>query len=359
MTTYRVAVIEGDGIGREVTPAAIRVLEAAASQQGFGFALEHFPWGSEHYFEHGRMMPEDGLERLRRFDAIFFGAVGDPRLQDNVTLNGLLLPIRRGFDQFACVRPAVLYPGVPCPLAGRQPGDIDFIVVRENTEGEYAQVGGLLYPDSPHGVAVQAALFTRHGTERVIRFAFDLAQRRGRKRRLTSVTKSNAQGFSMAFWDRVFVEVARDYPDIETESLLVDAACMDLVRRPQDFDVIVASNLFGDILTDLSAAITGSLGLAPSANLNPAKTSPSMFEPVHGSAPDIAGRGIANPMAAVLAGAMMIDFLGQPAAARAVDEAVVATLAEGRELTPDLGGRGTTRSVADRIVERVTRSPKR
>jgi tartrate dehydrogenase/decarboxylase/D-malate dehydrogenase len=354
MTTYRVAVIEGDGIGREVVPAAIGVLDAAASRYGFRFALEHFPWGSEHYFEHGRMMPEDGLERLRPFDAIFFGAVGDPRLQDNVTLNGLLLPIRRGFDQFACVRPAVLYPGVRCPLAGRQPGEIDFTVVRENTEGEYAQVGGLLYPEGPHGVAVQAALFTRHGTERVIRFAFDLARRRGRKRLLTSVTKSNAQGFSMAFWDRVFVEVARDYPDIATESLLVDAACMDLVRRPQDFDVIVASNLFGDILTDLSAAITGSLGLAPSANLNPAKTWPSMFEPVHGSAPDIAGKGIANPMATILAGAMMIDFLGQPAAARAIDEAVVGTLADARELTPDLGGRGTTRSVAERIVERVS-----
>ena len=205
------------------------------------------------------MMPADALDRLRPFDVIFFGAVGDPRIQDNVTLNGLLLPIRRGFDQYACVRPAVLYPGVRCPLAGRQPGEIDFTVVRENTEGEYAQIGGLLYPDGPHEVAMQAAMFTRHGTERVIRFAFDLARRRNAKRLVTSVTKSNAQGFSMGFWDRVFTEVAREFPDIRTESLLVDAACMDLVRRPQDFDVIVASNLFGDILTDLSAAITGSL----------------------------------------------------------------------------------------------------
>jgi tartrate dehydrogenase/decarboxylase / D-malate dehydrogenase len=261
------------------------------------------------------MMPDDALERLRPFDAIFFGAVGDPGIQDNVTLNGLLLPIRRGFDQYACVRPAVLYPGVRCPLAGKQPGDIDFVVVRENTEGEYAQVGGVLYSGGAHEVAVQSSMFTRHGTERVIRFAFDLARRRNRKRLLTSVTKSNAQGFSMAFWDRVFADVAREYQDIRTESLLVDAACMDLVRRPESFDVIVASNLFGDILTDLSAAITGSLGLAPSANLNPDRTFPSMFEPVHGSAPDIAGKGIANPVAAILSAAMMLDHLALPDAA--------------------------------------------
>ena len=356
MQTYRIAVIPGDGIGHEVTPAAIEVLETTARRSGFRFDWEHFPWGSAHYFEHGHMMPPDGLDRLRSFDAILFGAVGDPRLQDNVTLNGLLLPIRRGFDQYACVRPAVLYPGVRCPLAGRQPGEIDFVVVRENTEGEYAQVGGVLYPDGAHGVAVQTAMFTRHGTERVIRFAFDLARRRNRKRLLTSITKSNAQGFSMVFWDRVFADVAREYADVRTESLLVDAACMDLVRRPQDFDVIVASNLFGDILTDLSAAITGSLGLAPSANLNPAKTFPSMFEPVHGSAPDIAGRGIANPMATMLAGAMMLEFLGQATAARVVDQAVLAVLAERRDLTPDLGGTGTTRTATDAVMAHVKES---
>ncbi len=355
MKTYRTAVIPGDGIGREVIPAAIRALETAAERFGFHFEWEEFPWGSEHYFAHGRMMPEDALDRLRRFDAIFFGAVGDPRLQDNVTLNGLLLPIRRGFDQYACVRPAVLYPGVPSPLAGRKSGDIDFVVVRENTEGEYAQVGGLLYPGGPQEVAMQAAMFTRHGTERVIRFAFDLTRRRSRKRLLTSVTKSNAQGFSMAFWDRVFTEVSRDYPDIRTESLLVDAACMDLVRRPQDFDVIVASNLFGDILTDLSAAITGSIGLAPSANLNPSKTFPSLFEPVHGSAPDIAGRGIANPMATMLAGSMMLDFLGESAAAALLDRAVIQVLTDRRQLTPDLGGTGTTTTVADEVLAQVRR----
>jgi tartrate dehydrogenase/decarboxylase / D-malate dehydrogenase len=352
VANYRIAVIPGDGIGNEVVPAAIEAIEAVARGR-FTLAWEHFPWGSQHYVDHGRMMPEDALDRLRGFDAIFFGAVGDPRLQDNVTLNGLLLPIRRAFDQYACVRPAVLYPGVRCPLAGKAPGQIDFIVVRENTEGEYAQVGGILYPHGPHGVAVQSAVFTRHGTERVIRFAFDLARRRAGRRLVTSVTKSNAQGFSMVFWDQVFAEVARDYPDIRTESLLVDAACMDLVRRPESFDVIVASNLFGDILTDLSAAITGSLGLAPSANLNPARTFPSMFEPVHGSAPDIAGRGVANPLAQVLSGVMMLEFLGEAEAARLLDDAVRAVLSDGSALTPDLGGSGTTRTVTDALVARA------
>jgi tartrate dehydrogenase/decarboxylase / D-malate dehydrogenase len=351
MKTYRIAVIPGDGIGTEVTPAAIRAIEGAGRRHEVRFEWDSFAWGSTYYFEHGRMMPADALDRLRPFDAIFFGAVGDPRIQDNVTLNGLLLPIRRGFDQYACVRPAVLYPGVRAPLAGRNAGDIDFVVVRENTEGEYAQVGGALHSGGAHEVAIQSAIFTRHGTERVIRFAFDLARHRGRKRLLTSVTKSNAQGFGMGFWDRVFSDVAREYPDIRTESLLVDAACMDLVRRPQDFDVIVASNLFGDILTDLSAAITGSLGLAPSGNLNPARTFPSMFEPVHGSAPDIAGRGVANPMAAMLAGAMMLDFLGEPAAATRLERAVLRVLADQREVTPDLGGSGTTTGVTAAVLE--------
>jgi len=353
LKTYRIAVIAGDGIGQEVIPAAMTVLEAAAARGGFRFEWQHFPWGSQHYFDRGRMMPEDALDVLRPFDAIFFGAVGDPRIQDNVTLNGLLLPIRRGFDQYACVRPAVLYPGVRSPLAGRKGGDIDFVVIRENTEGEYSQVGGVAHRNGPHEVAIQSAVFTRHGTERVIRFAFDLARRRGGKRLLTSVTKSNAQGFSMAFWDRVFADVAREYLDIKTESLLVDAACMDLVRRPVDFDVIVASNLFGDILTDLSAAITGSLGLAPSANLNPARTFPSMFEPVHGSAPDIVGKGIANPLATMLAGAMMLDFLGEAHASMTIDRAVRAVLADGSAVTPDLGGSGTTRTVTDAVASRL------
>jgi tartrate dehydrogenase/decarboxylase/D-malate dehydrogenase len=301
------------------------------------------------------MMPANALDELRPFDAIFFGAVGDPRLQDNLTLDGLLLPIRRGFDQYACVRPAVLYPGVRCPLAGKAPGSIDFVVVRENTEGEYAQVGGVLYPGGPHEVAVQSGIFTRHGTERVIRFAFELARERNGRRLVTSITKSNAQGYGMAFWDRVFVEVAREFPEIRTESLLVDAACMDFVRRPETFDVVVASNLFGDILTDLSAAITGSLGLAPSANLNPARTAPSMFEPVHGSAPDIAGRGVANPMATMLAGAMMLDFLGETEAGRLVESSVRGVLADGAPLTPDLGGRATTREITSGVIMKMAK----
>lgn len=350
MRKYRLAVIGGDGIGPEVVEAGIRVLDAAASRFGFALAWEHFPWGSQYYMREGRMMPEDGLERLRPFDAVYFGAVGDPRIQDNVTLNGLLLPMRRGFDQYACVRPAVLYPGARSPLAGKEGGSIDLVVVRENTEGEYAQIGGNLYTGSADEVAVQVAMFTRRGTERVIRFAFDLARRRGRKRLLTSVTKSNAQGYSMSFWDRVFADVARDYPDIRTESLLVDAACMDLVRRPESFDVIVASNLFGDILTDLAAMITGSLGLAPSANLNPARTAPSTFEPVHGSAPDIAGKGIANPLAAILAGSMMLEFLGENEASTGVGAAVRRVLAGG-QVTPDLGGAATTSGVGRAVVE--------
>jgi tartrate dehydrogenase/decarboxylase / D-malate dehydrogenase len=355
MKTYSIAVIPGDGIGQEVVPAAIAVLEAVAAGAGFRFEWQHFDWGSQRYFDQGQMMPADATAQLQRFDAIFFGAVGDPRIQDNVTLNGLLLPIRRAFDQYACVRPAVLYPGVRSPLAGKQPGSIDFIVVRENTEGEYAQVGGILYPAGAHGVAIQSAIFTRHGTERVIRFAFDLARQRARKHLVTSVTKSNAQGFSMAFWDTVFADVARDYPDIRTESLLVDAACMDLVRRPETFDVIVASNLFGDILTDLSAAITGSLGLAPSANLNPSRAFPSMFEPVHGSAPDIAGRGVANPMAQMLSGVMMLEFLGQKGAASALEKAVLAVLAAGRDVTADLGGTGTTAGVTQAVLSQLSR----
>jgi tartrate dehydrogenase/decarboxylase / D-malate dehydrogenase len=353
MKTYRIAVIPGDGIGNEVIPAAIRVLEAAGARTSVTFDWTSFPWGSSHYFTHGRMMPEDALDQLRPFDAIFFGAVGDPRLQDNVTLNGLLLPIRRGFDQYACVRPAVLFPGVRPVLTGKAAGSIDFVVVRENTEGEYAQVGGVLYQGTPHEVAIQSAMFTRHGTERIIRFSFELARKRNKKRLLTSVTKSNAQGFSMAFWDRVFVDVAREYPDIRTESLLVDAACMDLVRRPESFDVLVASNLFGDILTDLSAAITGSIGLAPSANLNPERKFPSLFEPVHGSAPDIVGRGISNPMATMLAGAQMLEFLGEEKAAKMVEQAVIDVLSAHEVVTPDLGGNGTTDSVTATVVSRI------
>lgn len=353
MRTYRIAVIPGDGIGQEVTPVGMRIVGTVGDRFGFRPTWESFPWGSEYYREHGSMMVADALERLRPFDAVYFGAVGHPEVPDHVTLNGLLLPIRRGFDQYACVRPAVLHPGVTSPLAGKNAGDIDLVVVRENTEGEYAQVGGHLYPGGGDEVALQTAVFTRKGTERVVRFAFELAQRRDKKRLVTSVTKSNAQGYSMAFWDRVFVEVAAEFPDVLTESLLVDAACMDLIRRPEDFDVMVASNLFGDILTDMSAMITGSLGLAASANLNPARTLPSMFEPVHGSAPDIVGTGRANPLAAILAGAMMLDFLGEAEAAACIESAVVEVLEKGEPLTPDLGGSASTLEVGAAVAEQM------
>jgi len=378
--TYRIALIPGDGIGREVVPEGRRVLERAGELAGARFEFEEFPWGSEYFLKCGRMMPEDALEKLRGFDAIYLGAVGDPRVPDHTTLNGLLLPIRRTFDQYACVRPAVFYEGTRSPLEGKRPGEIDFIVVRENTEGEYSQVGGHVYQGMAQEVAVQSAVFTRHGTERIIRYAFELARQRGRGRaesgelvarafqpaqqgrqeclphlverkpKLTSVTKSNAQGYGMVFWDRVFTEVAREFPDVATQSLLIDAACMDLVRRPESFDVLVASNLFGDILTDLAAIVTGSLGLAPSANLNPTRRAPSMFEPVHGSAPDIAGRGIANPLAQILSGKMLLEFLGEQRAADSVDRAVRAVLREGRTLTPDLGGSATTRQVTDAVL---------
>jgi tartrate dehydrogenase/decarboxylase / D-malate dehydrogenase len=353
MTTYRIAAIPGDGIGNEVLPAAIRVLDAAGARTNVRFTWEQFPWGSEFYFAHGHMMPPDALTTLKPFDAIYFGAVGDPRLQDNVTLNGLLLPIRRGFDQYACVRPAVLYPGVRGPLVGKKPLEIDFTVVRENTEGEYAQVGGFVYHYQPDEVAIQTSVFTRRGVERIVRFAFELAVKRNKKKRVTSVTKSNAQGYSMVLWDRVFDEVAAKFPQVQTESLLVDAAAMNFIRRPESFDVVVGSNLFCDILSDISAILVGSMGLAASANLDPSRRFPSMFEPVHGSAPDIAGKGVVNPLATILSGAMMLDHLGMTEAAGQVEAAVAAVLAEGQLRTPDLGGSSSTEELASAVVEKL------
>lgn len=340
MTHYSIALIPGDGIGTEVTSAAFDVAASAASQQDTTLEATPYDWGSDYYFRHGCMMPRDAIETLRRHDAILLGAVGHPKVPDHITLNGLLLPIRRAFDQFANVRPAVLYDGVCSPLRAFRPREIDMIVVRENTEGEYAQAGGFVHQQHASEVAVQTSVFTRHGIERIVRFAFDLARKRRRK--LTSITKSNAQGFSMVLWDRVFREVAAEYPDVGTESLLVDAAAMCLVTRPQSFDVIVASNLFGDILSDVSAAVTGSIGLAASANVDPTRRFPSMFEPVHGSAPDIAGKGIANPLAAILSAGMMLDHLGLNEAAAKIERAVRAVLAEGHVRTPDLGGTNST-----------------
>ncbi len=353
MKTLSIAVIAGDGIGPEVISSAKRVLEVAGQRYELSFTFEDFGWGAEYYFQHGRMMPPQAIELLAGFEAILLGAVGHPDIPDHVTLNGLLLPIRRALDLYANVRPAVLYPGVESPLAGRKAGDIDLVVVRENTEGEYAQVGGMVYHQQPQEVAIQTSVFTRRGIERVVRFAFELALRRNQKKRVTSVTKSNAQGYSMVLWDRVFAGVAQEFPSVETESLLVDAAAMNFVRRPESFDVVVASNLFGDILSDLSAMVTGSIGLAPSGNLDPTRRHPSLFEPVHGSALDIAGKGIANPMAAILSGAMMLDHLGCAEAARAVEGAVSAVLAEGRARTPDLGGDSGTQQVTEAVLEKL------
>jgi tartrate dehydrogenase/decarboxylase / D-malate dehydrogenase len=353
MKTFTIAVIAGDGVGTEVVPAAKRVLEAVAAKHNLSFVFQDFDWGSDHYFRWGRMMPAGAIDLLQPCDAILLGAVGHPDIPDHTTLNGLLLPIRRAFDLYANVRPAYLYPGVQSPLAKPKGGDIDFVVVRENTEGEYAQVGGFLYHQQPDEVAIQTSVFTRRGIERIVRFAFELAVKRNKKKRVASITKSNAQGFSMVLWDRVFREVAAQFPDIETESLLVDAAAMNFIRRPESFDVVVGSNLFSDILSDISAIIVGSMGLAASANLDPLGRFPSMFEPVHGSAPDIAGRGVVNPIATILSAAMMLEHIEVVAGAREVEAAVAAVLAEGKVRTPDLGGRSTTQEVTDAILGRL------
>jgi tartrate dehydrogenase/decarboxylase/D-malate dehydrogenase len=356
MQKFSIAIIPGDGIGREVTQPAFEIAREAASEASAVLEAAPNDWGSDYFFQHGRMMPADALETLRRHHAILLGAVGHPNIPDNVTLNGLLLPIRRRFDQFANVRPAILYSGIESPLKALSSGDIDLVVVRENTEGEYAQAGGFVHENHPQEIAVQTSVFTRHGVERIIRYAFDLARRRDGKRKVTSVTKSNAQGFSMVLWDRVFEEVASQYSDIETESLLVDAAAMNFVRRPQTFDVVVASNLFGDILSDLSAIVAGSIGLAASANINPSRRFPSMFEPVHGSAPDIAGQGIANPLAAIFSAAMMLDHLGLAKPAARIDRAVRTVLAERRVRTPDLGGSSSTADVIGAVRDALASS---
>ena len=356
MGKHEIAVIRGDGIGPEVIEEGIKVLNAAQRRFGVECTYTEFPWGSGYYFEHGTMMDANGLDTLRGFDAIFFGAVGHPDIQDHVTLNGLLLPMRRGFDQYVCQRPSILLPGVTSPLRGMESGDIDMIVIRENTEGEYANVGGFQYKGFPEEVAVQTSVFTRRGIERVVRYSFELARSRNKKRRLASITKSNAQGYGMVLWDEVFDQVASEYPDIETESLLVDAACMNFIRRPQSFDVVVASNLFGDVLTDIGAIITGSMGLAPSGNINPERVFPSVFEPVHGSAPDIAGKGIANPMATVFSSAMMLRHLGETDAANAVDAAVESVLRDGETMPVDLGGSASTQAIGDAIVNALERA---
>jgi tartrate dehydrogenase/decarboxylase/D-malate dehydrogenase len=349
MNVYRIALYPGDGIGSEVVAAALEVVRAAERTVG-GFRLDcvSFDWGMAHYERHGRVVPEDFLDTLRGFDAIFLGAVGWPaRLPDSVTLVPLI-QLRQSFGLYANVRPAQTFRGVPGPLRSDLP--IDLVVVRENSEGEYVDNGGTLKIGTPDEVAIQGATHTRRGVERILRFAFDLA--RTRRRRLAMITKSNALRHAYELWDRLLVELAPQYADVATEKLHVDAATLHLVQRPNTFDVIVASNLFGDILSDLTGGITGSLGLNPSANIDPQRKYPSLFEPVHGSAPDIAGKGIANPIGAILSAAMMLDWLGETAAAVAVRRAVEQALADGNR-TADLGGRLTTAELTAAVVERV------
>ena len=353
--TIRLAVIPGDGIGQEVVPVGLQVLEAIASSSGgaIAFHYEDFAWGCQYYLRTGKMMDADGLDRLRDKDAIYFGAVGWPGVPDHVSLWGLRLAICQGFDQYACIRPVRLLPGVPSPLRGASAETVDWVVVRENSEGEYAGLGGRNLTGRGPGneVAIQSALFTEKGCERIIRYAFDLARTRKRKK-VTSVTKSNAQQYAMTLWDDTFARVAQEYPDVETEQWLVDAMAARFVLRPETLEVVVASNLFGDILSDLGSAIGGSLGIAASANLDPERRFPSMFEPVHGSAPDIAGQGIANPIAAVWTAALMLDHLGLPAEATRVMQALEGTTATGI-MTPDLGGTASTSEVAAEILKRM------
>jgi tartrate dehydrogenase/decarboxylase/D-malate dehydrogenase len=355
MKTFQIAVIAGDGIGREVVPEGIRVLEAAGRRFGFRFEWRQFDWSCETYAKTGAMMPADGLAQLRPFDAIFLGAVGHPKVPDHISLWGLLIPIRRGFRQYVNLRPVRLLPGIESPLKNWQPGQIDFTIVRENNEGEYSNIGGRLYEGTPEEMAVQQTVFTRRGVERVLRYAFELA--RTRKKHLTSATKSNGIIYTMPFWDECFQQMAAHYPDVRTDQFHIDILTAHLVRHPDWFDVIVASNLFGDILSDLGPAVVGSIGIAPSANLNPEGEFPSMFEPVHGSAPDIAGKGIANPIGQIWSGAMMLRHLGQQEAADAVEDAIMEALARPRVRTPDIGGTAKTKDMSEAIVAAFLSSP--
>ena len=352
MPRYRIAVIPGDGIGKETVPEGIRVLDAVGTRFGLEFDWETFDWGCERYARTGTMMPALGIETIRDHDAIFLGAVGFPGVPDHVSLWGLLIPIRRHFEQYVNLRPVRLLKGVESPLKGRTSKDIDFLVVRENNEGEYSDIGGRLFPGTDDEVVVQESVFTRRGTDRIIRYAFELACRRPR-RQVTSATKSNGIKHTMPFWDERFEAVAADYPGIETTKFHVDILAAQFVLHPDWFDVVVGSNLFGDILSDLGPAVAGTIGIAPSANINPERQYPSMFEPVHGSAPDIAGQGICNPIGQIWSGAMMLDHLGHEDAARAVETAIEAALADPAVLTPDMGGTANTKALGETIARAV------
>ena len=350
MSKLNIAVIPGDGIGREVIPEGIRVLEAAGRLHGLEFSWREFDWSCEYYARTGAMMPEDGIDQLREFDAIYLGAVGFPGVPDHVSLWGLLIPIRREFDQYVNLRPVRLFEGVPCPLAGKRPGDIDFLVVRENVEGEYSAIGGVQYEGTEAEIVVQQSVFTRRGVDRILRYAFERANER-EKRHLTSATKSNGIVHSMPYWDGRVAEMATEFPDVTVDQYHIDILAANFVRMPEHFDVVVGSNLFGDILSDLGPACTGTIAIAPSANINPERAHPSMFEPVHGSAPDIAGQGIANPIGTIWAGAMMLQHLGHVEAHDAIMRAVESILCEGQCLTRDMGGAASTVDLGAAIAE--------
>jgi tartrate dehydrogenase/decarboxylase/D-malate dehydrogenase len=349
---FKIAVIPGDGIGHEVVPEGLRALTAAGKKFGLSFDVKHFEWSCERFAKTGRMMPEDGIEQLRKFDAIFLGAVGFPGVSDHVSLWGLLIPIRRTFNQYVNLRPVRLLKGLDSPLKGRGPTDIDMVIIRENVEGEYSEIGGRLYRGTPDEVAVQQAVFTRKGCDRIMRYAFEVAQKRGKKH-VTSATKSNGISISMPYWDERFAAIAREYPKIKTDQFHIDILCSHIVRHPDWFDVIVASNLFGDILSDLAPAVAAGIGIAPGANINPEREHPSMFEPVHGSAPDIAGKNVANPIGQIWTAAMMLDHLGAPEAGRAIVKAIETVIATTKLRTPDLGGKTTTVEMGKAIAEAI------
>jgi tartrate dehydrogenase/decarboxylase / D-malate dehydrogenase len=355
MQTYRIAVIPGDGIGKEVVPEGMRVLEAAGGRHGIGFHWDELPWSCETYARTGRMMPEDGLDRIRKHDAVFLGAVGYPGVPDHISLWGLLIPIRRRFQQYVNIRPVRLMPGIASPLAGRAPGDIEFTVVRENNEGEYSSIGGRIYEGTDAEMAMQQAVFTRRGVDRILRYAFELARSRPKKH-LTSATKSNGIFHTMPFWDERAEALAKEYPDVRTDRFHIDILAAHFVQHPDWFDVVVGSNLFGDILSDLGPAVCGTIGIAPSANLNPEREYPSMFEPVHGSAPDIAGKGIANPIGQIWSGALMLEHLGHPRAAADVLAAIETVVREGPR-TRDLGGKAGTEEVGKAIAAALPGAP--
>ncbi|WP_193170851.1 tartrate dehydrogenase [Nisaea nitritireducens] len=355
MKKYQIAAVPGDGIGPEVIDAGVEILEALASgSEEFELSFEHFPWGGDYYRKHGEMMPEDGVDTLRRFDAILFGSAGDPDIPDHITLWGLRLKICQTLDQYANVRPARLLPGIKGPLAGVTAEDLDWVIVRENSEGEYAGAGGRAHIGLPEEVGLDVSIFTRVGVERIQRFAFELAQSRPRKK-LTLVTKSNAQRHGMVFWDSVFERIKSDYPDVETDKMLVDAMTTRMVLDPKSLDTVVATNLHADVLSDLAAALTGSLGIAPTGNLRPERDMPSMFEPIHGSAFDITGKGVANPIGTFWSSAMLLEHLGETDAASRLMSAIERVTADGSVLPRDLGGTATTRQVTDAVLAALSK----